>query len=332
MQLSELESNFREELAAVNSLDDLEKLRVRYLGRSGWIARVRGEIDFRALDAAQRKEVGETFNRVKKSVEEAIAETQATLRPGTGSSLPRFDVSLPPPFRRLGALHPLIATQIQVEEILYSMGFRVFLGNEAVSEYENFDAVNVPGDHPAREMQDTFWLDNGDVLRTHTSSMQNRAMRELGVPLRSIFPGRCYRAEKTDATHENTFYQLEGMYIDREVSVANLIAVMKHLLMEVFRSDIEVRLRPGYFPFVEPGFELDFRSSVVGKLRWIELMPCGMIHPAVLREGGVDPEKYTGFAFGLGLSRLAMLKFGIPDVRLFNQGDLRFYEQFHATL
>jgi len=175
-------------------------------------------------------------------------------------------------------------------------------------------------------------LENGDVLRTHTSSMQNRAMRELGVPLRAIFPGRCYRAEEADATHENTFYQLEGMYIDREVSVANLIAVMKHLLIEVFKTDIDVRLRPGYFPFVEPGFELDFRSTVVGDLQWIELMPCGMIHPAVLREGGVDPNEYSGFAFGLGLSRLAMLKFGIPDVRLFNKGDLRFYEQFVATL
>lgn len=331
MKLSELQSSFEEALAGVGSLEDLEKLRVQFLGRSGLIAKARGEIDFRALDGDQRKEIGQAFNQVKRFVEEAVATAKSTLRPGAGS-LPPFDVSLPALSRRSGAVHPLITTQIEVENILYSMGFRVFVSDEAVSEYENFDAVNVPGDHPAREMQDTFWLDNGDVLRTHTSSMQNRAMRELGVPLRAIFPGRCYRAEETDATHENTFYQLEGMYIDRNVSVANLIAVMKHLLMEVFHSDIDVRLRPGYFPFVEPGFELDFRSSVVGKLRWIELMPCGMIHPAVLREGGVDPEKYSGFAFGLGLSRLAMLKFGIPDVRLFNKGDLRFYEQFRTTL
>lgn len=331
MQLSELKSDFEKELTAVDSLDDLEKLRIRFLGRSGLLAAAREGIDFRSLDAAQRKEIGQSFNEAKTLIEEAIAAAKATLRPGAGS-LPRFDVSLPQLGRRWGAVHPLIATQIEVEQILFSMGFRGFVSEEAVSEYENFDAVNVPADHPAREMQDTFWLTNGDVLRTHTSSMQNRAMRQLGVPMRAIFPGRCYRAEQIDATHENTFYQLEGMYIDRQVSVANLIAVMKHLLMEVFRSDIEVRLRPGYFPFVEPGFELDFRSAIIGKLRWIELMPCGMIHPAVLREGGVDPEEYSGFAFGLGLSRLAMLKFGIPDVRLFNKGDLRFNEQFLSTL
>jgi len=170
------------------------------------------------------------------------------------------------------------------------------------------------------------------VLRTHTSSMQNRAMRKFGGPLRAIFPGRCFRNEATDLTHENTFYQLEGMMIDRGVSVANLIAVMKELLSCIFRSEIEVRLRPGFFPFVEPGFELDFRSSVVGVPRWIELMPCGMIHPQVLRNGGIDPEVFSGFAFGLGLTRLAMLRFNVSDVRLFNKGDIRFAEQFTATL
>ncbi|MEM7479642.1 MAG: phenylalanine--tRNA ligase subunit alpha [Acidobacteriota bacterium] len=333
MQLSEIDSHFEADLQAVDSAEALEALRIRYLGRGGALAAARDQVDFRSLAPEERKEVGQTFNRVKTRIEEAIAGLKETLGAGAATKdLPAFDVTLPPVARPPGTIHPLIATQIQVEDIFHSMGFRVFQGDEAVSEYDNFDAVNIPGDHPAREMQDTFWLENGDVLRTHTSSMQNRAMRELGVPLRAIFPGRCYRAEATDATHENTFFQLEGMYIDREVSVANLIAVMKHLLMAVFQSEIDVRLRPGYFPFVEPGFELDFRSSVVGdNLRWIELMPCGMIHPAVLREGGVDPEEYSGFAFGLGLSRLAMLKFGIPDVRLFNKGDLRFNEQFVAT-
>src|SRR5262249_51216915 len=152
--------------------------------------------------------------------------------------------------------------------------------------------------------------------RAHTSAMQNRAMRELGAPLRAAFPGRCFRNEATDATHENTFYQFEGMFIDRDVSVANLIYVMRQLLMRVFHRNVQVRLRPGYFPFVEPGFELDFRSDVVGVERWIELLPCGLMHPAVLRSGGIDPNVYSGFAFGLGLTRLAMLKFGIPDVRL----------------
>lgn len=334
MQFSEIESRFQEELETVEDLEALEALRVRYLGRSGQLNKLRGEIDFRALAPEQRKEVGQGFNRVKQFIETSIGQLKERLEAtADDDALPLFDVSMPALARPSGAIHPLVATQTEVEDIFHSMGFRVFVGDEAVSEYENFDAVNVPADHPAREMQDTFWLKNGDVLRTHTSSMQNRAMRELGVPLRAIFPGRCYRAEALDATHENTFSQLEGMYIDRDVSVANLIGVMKELLVQVFQSEIEVRLRPGYFPFVEPGFELDFRSDVVGeKLRWIELMPCGMIHPAVLREGGVDPDEYSGFAFGLGLSRLAMLKFGIPDVRFFNGGDLRFYEQFVPTL
>jgi phenylalanyl-tRNA synthetase alpha chain len=212
------------------------------------------------------------------------------------------------------------------------MGFQVFLGDEAVSEFENFDALNIPSDHPARDMQDTFWLENNMVLRTHTSSMQNRAMRELGAPLRAIFPGRCYRNEATDTTHENTFYQLEGMMIGRDVTVADLIGVMKELLDQIFKGNMQIRLRPGFFPFVEPGFELDMWTNIKGKWRWLELMPCGMIHPAVLRAGGIDPNEWTGFAFGLGLTRLAMLKYGIEDIRLLNKGDLRFNDQFKATL
>ncbi|MEM9066150.1 MAG: phenylalanine--tRNA ligase subunit alpha [Planctomycetota bacterium] len=332
MQLEEIQSAFEADLAAADGEAGLEEIRVKYLSRSGALNEARGAIDFSKLSGQEKKEVGQTFNRVKQAMESALADAKAAAE-ASGAGLPDFDVSRPGLAERPGCIHPLIATQLQVEDIFHSMGFTVFQGNEAVSEYDNFDAVNIPGDHPAREMQDTFWLENGDVLRTHTSSMQNRAMQELGVPLRAIFPGRCFRAEALDATHENTFYQLEGMYIDRDVSVANLIAVMKELLVQVFQTDLDVRLRPGYFPFVEPGFELDFRSAVVGgKTKWIELMPCGMIHPNVLREGGVDPEEYSGFAFGLGLSRLAMIKFGIPDVRLFNGGDLRFYEQFAATL
>lgn len=328
--LEQILKAFEGELAGAGDAAALDALRVRYLGKKGEVARVRGEIDFSALSPDERKSIGQGFNQVKTRIESALDEAMQSADASKGPAFEPFDMTMPGVGERRGTIHPLITTQMHVESILNSMGFRVFAGDEATSEYDNFDAVNVPRDHPAREMQDTFWLENGDVLRTHTSSLQNRALRELGVPLRASFPGRCYRAETTDATHENTFYQLEGMFVDRNVSVANLIAVMKQLLIEVFQSDIEVRLRPGYFPFVEPGFELDFRSDVVGTMRWIELMPCGMIHPAVLREGGIDPDEYSGFAFGLGLSRLAMLKFGIPDVRLFNGGDIRFYEQFTA--
>lgn len=333
MTATELLTAFHEQLTGAFSAKALSELRVAYLGKNGALNALRKGVDFGKLSADEKKSFGESFNQAKAAIEEALAAAQAKLESGGPAVEPvAFDPTLPGAGHRNGAIHPIISTQLEVEHIFQSMGFQVFTGDEAVSEYENFDALNIPPDHPARDMQDTFWLENGMVLRTHTSSMQNRAMRELGVPLRAIFPGRCFRNETTDQTHENTFYQLEGMMIDRGITVAHLIAVMKELLDKVFQRDNKVRLRPGFFPFVEPGFELDMWSDLGKGGRWIELMPCGMIHPVVLRNGGVDPEEYSGFAFGLGLTRLAMIKHGIPDIRLFNGGDLRFYEQFRATL
>jgi phenylalanyl-tRNA synthetase alpha chain len=321
------------ELATATTPAAIAAIRSRYLGVDGAVT-LAGKRDFSTLSRDERKAFGAAFNQLKTGAESAFREAGervASLRAGDGDG-PGFDLTLPGLDRRGGAVHPIISSQIEIEDIFRSMGFQVFTGDEAVSEFENFDALNIPGDHPARDMQDTFWLENGMVLRTHTSSMQNRAIRALGVPLRAIFPGRCYRNEATDLTHENTFYQLEGMMVGRNISVANLIAVMRDLLAAVFKRDIKVRLRPGFFPFVEPGFELDFRTTLNGVERWVELMPCGMVHRAVLKNAGVDPEEYSGFAFGLGLTRLAMLKYGVPDVRLFNSGDLAFYEQFHATI
>jgi phenylalanyl-tRNA synthetase alpha chain len=218
------------------------------------------------------------------------------------------------------------------------MGFMVLTGFEVETEHYNFDALNIPGDHPARDMQDTYWLTNGQLLRTHTSANQVRALERFGAPMRAIFPGRCFRYEATDASHENTFYQVKGLMVDHDISVAHLIAVMKALLGQVFHREVVVRVRPGFFPFVEPGFELDVRCVFCGGRGcptcknggWIELIPSGLVHPRVLEYGGIDPAKYSGFAFGLGLTRLAMMKFGIPDIRLMNSGDIRFYEQFPA--
>jgi phenylalanyl-tRNA synthetase alpha chain len=333
MDATPLLKQFEHELAGVDSVQTLTALRVAYLGKNGRLNQLRAGIDFGRLSPAERKAVGETFNRAKETIEAGLAAAAERLeRSGPAVEPVSFDPTLPGLGHRLGAVHPIISTQLEVEHVFQSMGFQVFMGDEAVSEYENFDALNIPPDHPARDMQDTFWLENGMVLRTHTSAMQNRAMRMLGVPLRAIFPGRCFRHETTDQTHENTFYQVEGMMIDRHITVAHLIAVMKELLDRIFQRDNKVRLRPGFFPFVEPGFELDLWTDIGKGGRWLELMPCGMIHPAVLREGGVDPHAYSGFAFGLGLTRLAMIKHGIPDIRLFNGGDLRFYRQFTATL
>jgi len=204
------------------------------------------------------------------------------------------------------------------------------------TEFHNFDALNIPPDHPARDMQDTFWLDGGNLLRTHTSPVQVRGMERLGPPLRMIAPGRVFRNESVDASHEHTFYQIEGMMIDREVSVAHLIYFMKTLLTAVFQREVTVRLRPGFFPFVEPGFELDIQCLICGGLGcpvckqsgWVEQLGCGLVHPHVLRMSGIDPEEWNGFAFGLGLTRLVMMRYGIDDIRHLQGGDLRFLEQF----
>lgn len=333
MDVTELIARCEQEAAAAQDRQRLADLRVAYLGKNGRLNLLRKGVDFGALSAEERKAFGERFNTAKAALEQALEAAQQRLdQSGPAVEAVGFDPTLPGAGQRNGGIHPILSTQCEVEHIFRSMGFQVFTGDEAVSEFENFDALNIPGDHPARDMQDTFWLENGMVLRTHTSSMQNRAMRTLGVPLRAIFPGRCFRNEAIDPTHENTFYQLEGMMIDRGITVAHLIAVMKELLDQVFQRDNRVRLRPGFFPFVEPGFELDMWTDIGKGGRWMELMPCGMIHPAVLRYGGVDPDEFSGFAFGLGLTRLAMIKHNIPDIRLFNGGDLRFYRQFHATL
>jgi phenylalanyl-tRNA synthetase alpha chain len=216
------------------------------------------------------------------------------------------------------------------------MGFLILDYPEVESDFFNFTGLNIPPEHPARDMQDTFWLTDGTLLRTHTSTGQVRAMREYGAPLRAIFPGRVFRYESTDASHEHTFHQCEGLMIDQNISVAHLIHSMKTLLSSIFERDVTIRLRPGYFPFVEPGFELDIQCQVCGgsgcsvckHSGWVELLPCGLVHPNVLRHAGLDPNAWEGWAFGLGLSRLVMMKYQIEDIRHLLGGDLRFLAQF----
>ncbi len=209
-------------------------------------------------------------------------------------------------------------------------------GPEVESDEHNFDALNIPADHPARDMQDTFWLDGGWLLRTHTSPVQVRGMRKLGPPLRMIAPGRVFTNEVDEASHEHTFYQLGGMMVYTDVSVAHLLYFMKTLLSAIFKREVTVRLRPGFFPFVEPGFELDIQCLICNgagcpvckQSGWVELLPCGLVHPNVLRKSGIDPEEYGGFAFGLGLTRLVMMRYAIDDIRQLQGGDLRFLRQF----
>jgi phenylalanyl-tRNA synthetase alpha chain len=291
------------------------------------------------LAAEDRARFGKLLNSAKQNLEQAIGAAKQTLADAALRArldVEWIDLTLPAPGARRGHLHPITRIQRELEDLFSSLGFAVLDGPEVEDEYHNFDALNIPADHPARDMQDTFWLDGGNLLRTHTSPVQVRGMERLGPPLRMIAPGRVFRNESVDASHEHTFYQLEGMMIDRDVSVANLLYFMKTLLTAIFHRDVTVRLRPGYFPFVEPGFELDIQCLICGgpgcpvckQSGWVELLPCGLVNPKVLSMSGIDPEIWGGFAFGLGLTRLAMMRYGIDDIRHLNGGDLRFLEQF----
>ena len=331
----------RAALAGVADEAQLRDLEVHYLGKKGALtALMKG---LRDVSAADRPLVGQKINDVRDTLTGLLAARKAELeaaRIAAACADPDFDATLPVavPARaqRAGALHPLTQVTRHIEDVFRAMGFHLLDYPEVETEFQNFDSLNIPATHPARDMQDTFWLTDGHLLRTHTSTGQVRAMRELGPPFRAIFPGRVFRYEAVDASHEHTFHQCEGLMVDRHVSVANLIHAMKTLLSNIFERDVTVRLRPGYFPFVEPGFELDIQCQVCGgrgcpvckHSGWVELLPCGLVHPSVLRHGGLDPDVWEGWAFGLGLSRLVMMKYQIEDIRHLLGGDLRFISQF----
>ncbi len=336
-KIEALRAAFEQELTEAKNSEAIERLRVAYLGKKGSVTELlKGLKD---VSAEQKREMGQHINQLKRQVEESIADQVERLRAAEEerltASAEQYDVTLPSQAAE-GSYHPITIVQRQLEEIFSSMGFTVEDYKEIVTDYECFEAVNIPKDHPARDMQDTYYLDNGQLLKTHTSAAQNAIMKKYGAPLRAVFPGRCFRNEATDACHENTFFQMEGMMIDKNISISNLIYFMKTMLSEVFERDVKVRLRPGFFPFVEPGFELDISCLICGgegcpsckHSGWLELCPCGMIHPNVLREGGIDPEEYTGFAFGLGLTRLVMMKYGVKDIRDLNSGNLKALGQF----
>jgi len=336
-QISELQAEALKRIATAHSSEEIEAVRVEVLGRKGALTQISKEMGRVAPE--ERVRVGKLLNAAKQAVEQAIEERSqefdaAALRARLDAEW--IDLTLPAPGARAGSLHPITQIQMEIEDLFVSLGFMVLDGPEVETEYHNFDALNIPPEHPARDSQDTFWLTDGNLLRTHTSPVQVRGMERFVPPLRMIAPGRAFRNESVDASHEHTFYQLEGMMIDRDVSVAHLLYFMKTLLTEVFRREVTVRLRPGFFPFVEPGFELDIQCMICGgsgcpvckHSGWVELLPCGLVNPNVLRISGIDTEKWNGFAFGLGLTRLVMMLYGIDDVRLLQSGDLRFLQQF----
>ena len=336
-RIEALRAEFNEAILAANTTEALENLRVAYLGKKGSVA----ELMKGLRDVADKKEAGALINTFKTEVESKITERAEELRAAAIAAKVRGAKKYNPTLtsnNKIGSYHPITLATREVEEIFVSMGFTIEDYAEVVDDYECFEALNIPKHHPARDMQDTYYLENGQLLKTQTSAAQNAIMKKYGAPLRAIFPGRCFRNESTDACHENTFFQMEGMMIDENISISNLIYFMKTMLSEVFKRDVKVRLRPGFFPFVEPGFELDINCLICGgegcpsckNSGWLELCPCGMIHPNVLREGGIDTEKYSGFAFGLGLTRLAMMKYGVKDIRDFNSGSLKALSQFKS--
>ena len=336
-QITQLQTAALARIEDAKSMETLEAVRVDVLGRKGTLGQFSKE--FGKLAPEERAVAGKALNAAKEALESAFEARKHSF--DTDALNARLasewiDLTLPAPGARPGSLHPVTQVQTELEDLFTSLGFAVLDGPEVETEYHNFDALNIPASHPARDMQDTFWLTDGNLLRTHTSPVQVRGMERLGPPLRMIAPGRVFRNEEVDASHEHTFYQVEGMMVDRNVSVAHMLYFMKTLLSAIFRREVIIRLRPGYFPFVEPGFELDIQCLICGgpgcavckQSGWVELMPCGLVHPNVLRMSGIDPDEWGGFAFGLGLTRLAMMRYGIDDIRLFEGGDLRFLRQF----
>lgn len=328
----------RTALAGVAGDEELAELRTALLGRKGTVTLLLRRIG--ALPAAERGPFGKLCNERKRELDAAFdarAEELGARRLEAGRD---FDPTTPGVRPRIGHRHPVLELRREIEDIFLSMGFLVLDGPEVETEYYNFEALNIPEHHPARDAQDTFWIETGReaswVMRTHTSPMQVRAMERFGVPLRTIVPGRVYRNETLDATHEATFHQVEGLVVDRGISVGHLKGVMSAFLGRLFGRETRVRLRPHYFPFVEPGFELDLECAFCGgagcrickQTGFIEMLGCGMVHPAVLVAGGADPEEFSGFAFGVGIERLAMMRDSIEDIRHFHSGDLRFLEQF----
>ncbi len=339
--IEDVEKQYDEDSANVENLQALESLRLKFLGKKGLVADIMSK--FREVPVEQKKEFGQKVNALKTKIENSIEEIKNALAEKAVNeeiqATRQFDYSLPVDTES-GSLNPRTIIQKQVVDIFKNMGFVIEDGKEVESEYNNFESVNVPKNHPARDMQDTFWLDNGELLKTQTSAAQNRILRTYGPVCKVIFPGRVFRNEELDARHENTFFQLEGVVVGKDITVANLIYFEKEMLKALFKKDVEVRLRPGFFPFTEPSYEMDAKCPfcggkgchTCGGSGWIELCPCGMIHPNVLRMAGIDPDEYNGFAFGMGFDRLVMIRTNLDDIRHLNSNNLKVMSQFKTKM
>ena len=332
-ELEELRSRALEELEEVRDLKALEEVRVRYLGRKGLVtAVVKGIKD---LPPEARRVIGRRANELKNELEDLIRRRREELLRAAEDQAPGVDLTLPGRPYEVGKLHPVTQILQEICEIFLRLGFDIARGPEVETDYYNFEALNIPPDHPARDMQDTFYLENGLLLRTHTSPIQIRTMLSRQPPLRIIAPGKVYRCD-SDVRHTPMFHQVEGLLVDREVSFAHLKGLLTYFAREIFGPQTRVRFRPSYFPFTEPSAEMDIQCVICrgkgcrlcGETGWLEILGAGMVHPNVFRAVGYDPEEWRGLAFGLGVERITMLRFGIDDIRLFYENHLYFLEQF----
>lgn len=334
-EVGELQELARAEIKKAASADELELLRVKYLGRKGRLTQIlRGLKD---LPPEVRKQVGQRANRAKEVLEAALSEALSALKAKAlrAAAARDIDVTLPGRRRPLGHIHPLTRIMGEICDIFQRLGFEAVEGPEVELDWYNFEALNIPPDHPARDMQDTFYFNDKVLLRTHTSPMQIRVMEKRQPPVRIIAPGKVYRRD-SDMTHSPMFHQVEGLLVDRDVTFADLKGVLTEFVHQLFGPEVSLRFRPSYFPFTEPSAEIDIACVICRGLGcrvcsvtgWLEVLGAGMVHPNVFEAVGYDPEEYTGFAFGLGVERFAMLKYGIDDIRLFFDNDVRFLKQF----
>ena len=318
------------ELFAATDQSTLDRAKGAWVGPKGKFTGLMKQLG--SLSREDRPLAGKAINQAKGELEQALAKARERIESSAAAPTVATDFTVPGRPRRLGRLHPLTQVTEDIVKSFRKLGFAVADGPEVEDEYHCFDALNTPADHPARDAQDTFYLDTPErpLLRTHTSSVQIRVMKEQSPPVRIIVPGRVYRRDTADATHNPTFQQVEGLYVDKEVSVADLKGTVEFVFRELMGPKTQIRFRPHYFSYTEPSFEIDFANSLTRKMGkdWLEIAGCGMVHPAVFEEVGYDPEQWSGWAFGFGIERIAMLRYGINDIRLFYENDVRFLEQF----
>lgn len=344
IKLKELKDQALKEIQAIRDSKEWQEIENKYFSRkSGELAKLLKDINEVSEDL--RPQIGAVANEIKNEISKALEQKKSDLNLDIDEDLERdfIDVTLEIEKYKLGHLHPMTQVQTDMEDVFKSLGFMVLDGPEVESDYFNFEALNIPPWHPARDMQDTFYIDPKSVggtenlvMRTQTSAVQVRAMQKYGAPIRVVIPGRCFRNEATDVRHEHTFYQLEGLMIDTNISFTDMCGFLEMVVKKLYGEDTKIRLRPKYYPFVEPGVNGEVTCflchgkgcKLCKQTGWLEVVGAGMVHPNVLKAGNVDPNKYQGFAFGFGLTRLVMLKYGIDDVRLLQSGDLRFLNQF----